>query len=209
MSLHLDMPGTLYASVLFAGYALLWTLKRRSQLLATGIDPDVFAQRPSDRLQGYISGVSRVLQAYVAVLLVAHALAPATTWGLQRLPQLDHPGVDEIGLLFGVAGLTLCWYAQRTMAASWRVGIDERNATELVMDGPFRFVRNPTYSGLFALTLGFWLIWPTWAVLLFASLFIFMLEVQVRCEEEHLFRHHGETYARYFARTKRYVPGLY
>jgi len=203
------MPGTLYAGVLFAGYALLWALKRRSQLLATGIDPDVFAQGPSGRLQSYISGVSRILQAYVAMLLVAHALAPATTWGLQPLPQLDHPSADEVGLLFGVAGLALCWYAQRTMAASWRVGIDEANATELVMDGPFHFVRNPTYSGLFALTLGFWLIWPTWAVITFAALFIFMLEVQVRCEEDYLLRRHGDIYAQYSAKTKRYVPGVY
>jgi len=204
-----DMPGTAYAGFLLVGYSLLWTLKRRSQKRATGIDPDVFAQRPSDRLQSYVSGLSRILRLYVVALLVAHALAPATTWGFQRLSLLDGSGVDEIGLLLGVAGLALCWYAQRTMAAAWRVGIDDDNPTHLVTDGPFRFVRNPTYAGLFALALGFWLIWPTWAVLTFALLFVVMLEVQVRCEEEYLFRHHGDAYARYFAKTKRYFPGVY
>ncbi len=83
MSISVDMPGTAYAGLLFGGYALLWALKRRSQLIATGIDPDVFAQRPSNGLQSYISSLSRILQVYVAVLLVAHALAPATTWGLR------------------------------------------------------------------------------------------------------------------------------
>ncbi|PKQ10145.1 MAG: isoprenylcysteine carboxylmethyltransferase family protein [Actinobacteria bacterium HGW-Actinobacteria-9] len=209
MNTAVDMPGAIYVGLLFVGHALLWALKRRCQTLATGIDPDVFSQRQSDPLQGYISGLSRILQVYVAGLLVVHALAPTATWGLQRLPLLSRPGVDELGLLFGVAGLALCWYAQRTMAASWRVGIDETNPTELVMNGPFRLIRNPTYSGLFALTLGFWLIWPTWAVLTFAVLFVVMLEVQVRCEEKHLLRQHGETYAQYFARTKRYVPGVY
>jgi protein-S-isoprenylcysteine O-methyltransferase Ste14 len=193
------MPSSAYAGLLFAGYALI----------ATGIDPDVFAQQPSDGLQSYISSLSRILQVYVAVLLLAHSFAPATTWGLERLPLLNGSWVNEIGLLLGVAGLALCWYAQRTMAASWRVGIDEMNATKLITEGPFGFVRNPTYSGLFLLTLGFWLIWPTWAVLTFDLIFVIMLEVQVRCEEEYLFRHHGKSYAAYFAKTKRYIPGIY
>lgn len=209
MSVHLDMPAALYAGLLFVGYAVLWSLKRRSQRLATGIDPDVFARRPSGGLQGYMSSLSRALQCYVVLLLAAHALAPTAAWGLRQLPLLDRPGVDEIGLLLGVSGLTLCWLAQRTMAASWRVGIDETNPTELITSGPFRLIRNPTYAGLFALTLGFWLIWPTWAVLTFALLFVVMLEVQVRCEEEYMLRQHGEAYETYFALTKRYIPGVY
>lgn len=209
MSVHFDMPAALYAGLLFVGYALLWSLRRRSQRLATGIDPDVFAQRSSVGLQGYISRLSRALQFYVVLLLAAHSLAPAGAWGLRQLPLLDRPGVDEIGFLLGVSGLAFCWLAQRTMAASWRVGIDETNPTELITSGPFRLIRNPTYSGLFALTAGFWLIWPTWAVLTFALLFIVMLEVQVRCEEEYMLRQHGEAYERYSARTKRYIPGVY
>jgi len=209
MSLLLDIPAALYAALLFVGYAALWSSKRRSQKLTTGIDPDVFARRPSGGLQGYVSGLSRALQCYVVLLIATHALVPTTVWGLRRLPLLDRPGVDEVGLILGGAGLTLCWLAQRTMSASWRVGIDETSPTELITSGPFQLVRNPTYTGLFALTLGFWLIWPTWAVLTFALLFVVMLEVQVRCEEEYMLRRHGEDYELYFARTKRYIPGVY
>lgn len=95
-------------------------------------------------------GLSRILQLYVVVPLVGHALASAKTWGPQRLPLLDGSGVDEIGRLLGVAGLALCWYAQRTIAASWRVGIDDDNPTHLVTDGPFRFVQNPTCAGFWS-----------------------------------------------------------
>lgn len=62
---------------------------------------------------------------------------------------------------------------------------------------------------LLALTAAFWLIWPTWAVLTFALLFVVMLEVQVRFEEKFLLQQHGKAYTEYFARTKRYVPGVY
>lgn len=103
----------------------------------------------------------------------------------------------------------MCWYAQRTMATSRRIGIDEDNPAEPVMDGSFHFIRNPTCSGPAALTMGFWLIWPTWPVLTVAGLFWTTLELQVRCEEEFLLLQHGQTYAAYSTRTKRYVPGIY
>lgn len=209
MNVRLDMPSTAYVGLLFLGYAALWSLKRRQQRLTTGIDPDIFAQRPSSGLQSYVSSLSRVLQCYVGIVIAVHALVPGDIAGLRQLPLLDRPRVDEAGFLLGVAGLMLCWLAQRAMAGSWRVGIDETNPTELITSGPFRLIRNPTYSGLFALTLGFWLIWPTWAVLMFAALFVVMLEVQVRSEEEYMLRKHGEAYESYFARTKRYIPGVY
>ena len=60
---QIDIPATLYAGLLFAGYAALWAFKRRSQFRATGVDPDMFAQRPPDGLQRYLSGVKRALQA--------------------------------------------------------------------------------------------------------------------------------------------------
>lgn len=209
MRVGLDAPAALYAGLLFGGYAALWAAKRRSQRRTTGIDPDVFAQHPSGGLQGYMSSLSRALQCYVILLIGAQAFVPPTLSGLRPLPLVDQPGVDELGLFVGVAGLILCWMAQRTMAASWRVGIDETNPTELITSGPFRLIRNPTYSGLFTLAVGFWLIWPTWAVLTFALLFVVMLEVQVRCEEEYMLRQHGEAYEAYFAQTKRYIPGVY
>ncbi|TDB37838.1 MAG: isoprenylcysteine carboxylmethyltransferase family protein [Actinobacteria bacterium] len=209
MSVRLDMPAALYVGLLYGGYVALWSLKRRCQRRTTGIDPDVFARRPSGGLQGYVSGLSRALQCYVVLLLIAHGLAPTAGWGLRQLPLMNRPGVDEIGFLLGAAGLTLCWLAQRTMASSWRVGIDETNPTEFITSGPFELIRNPTYLGLFALALGFWLIWPTWAVLMFGTLFVVMLEVQVRSEEEQMLRQHGKAYEMYFARTKRYFPGVY
>jgi len=209
MSIRFDLPAALYAGLLFAGYAALWSAKRRSQRRRTGIDPDVFSQRSSGGLQGYISSLSRALRLYVILLVAAHAMAPDNVSGLRQLPLLDRAGVDELGFVVGVAGLMLCWRAQRAMAASWRVGIDETMPTELITSGPFRLVRNPTYTGLFGLTLGLWLIWPTWPVLSFAMLFIVMLEVQVRCEEAYLLRLHGNAYAMYVARTRRYIPGVY
>jgi protein-S-isoprenylcysteine O-methyltransferase Ste14 len=84
--------------------------------------------------------------------------------------------------------------------------IDEEARPPLVTSGVYRYVRNPTYAGLFALNGGLWLIWPTPAVAAFALAFYLLIEMQVRCEEEYLLRAHGEEYRRYAAQVGRYVP---
>jgi protein-S-isoprenylcysteine O-methyltransferase Ste14 len=195
----------IYVVVLFTIYVGLWAVKKRSQIKATGLDPEVFGKSASP-LQRYIFQLTKVITIAAIILIASHAFLPDTVWGLQPLSYLNKQWIDLTGFLVGLTGLVLCWSAQRTMADAWRVGIDETSSTELVTGGPFRFVRNPTYTGLFTLLVGLWLIWPTWAVLTFVVIFVLMLEVQVRCEEEFMLRKHGDAYSAYFNQTGRYLP---
>lgn len=137
--------------------------------------------------------------------------ATGIQWGtlFSRYETLSIIGMDILGFGIGVAGLSLCLYAQVKMGASWRVGIDEKVKTQLITTGLYGLIRNPTYLGLFLLNLGVWLIWPTWTIFLLNLLFVLFLEIQVRCEEDYLLSIHGGEYAQYKARTKRYVPFLY
>ncbi len=98
---------------------------------------------------------------------------------------------DHIGFAVGLLGLALCFTAQRQMKNSWRVGIDEKNRTDLVETGLYRYIRNPTYLGLYHLCIGTWFIWPTWTIGLFALVFYLALETQVRCEEDFLLKMHA------------------
>jgi protein-S-isoprenylcysteine O-methyltransferase Ste14 len=52
-------------------------------------------------------------------------------------------------LIIGCLGLSICFIAQKTMGAAWRVGIDKKAQTNLVDSGIFLYCRNPTYLGLF------------------------------------------------------------
>lgn len=197
-----------YVLVLFAAYLALWQWKRSNQKRATGHDPDVLGQT-KDPLQLFFAQATTTLTAVVVVIILLHALGIRSGPFLQRVAALDAPPWDSAGLAVGIAGLALCAWAQRTMGVSWRVGIDADTKSALVTSGIYRYVRNPTYLGLFTLNAGLWLVWPTPLVAMFALAFYLLIEMQVRCEEAHLLGVHGEEYRRYRARSARYVPWLY
>ena len=193
-TVSLDIPAVVYVALLFAGFVVLWAVKRAEQKARDGVDPLVMGTS-DDPLQRYFARMTVVIEIAFVALIVLNGLGLYDVWGFQRLTPLDHSSVDVIGLCVGILGLVLCRSAQVTMGSAWRVGIDEDRSTELVETGAFRYVRNPTYSGLFLLVFGVWLIWPTPLVALVGLLFVVLLEVQVRSEERLLSQRHGERYA--------------
>ncbi len=198
---------TAYVLALFGGYLALWHLQRARQRRATGIDPEVFG-RATDQLQRFFNTLTKVLTGAVVGIIATHAVRLDFP-GTRPAPEFDHRTLDHLGLAVGLGGLAICGIAQRTMGAAWRVGIDEENRTDLVTVGIYRVIRNPTYLGLYLVDAGLLLIWPTSGVALFVLAFFLMLEVQVRCEEQHLLRLHGDAYRDYLQRTWRYLPGVY
>jgi len=205
MSRYLE---TLYAVALFLGYLGLWKTKNAHQRRTTGVDPEVF-RTSTTPLQRFMSRGETALTVSVVLLLGLHTAPLGHLWPFHRAVSLDGMLWDHLGISIAFAGLALCAVAQWTLGVSWRVGIDEKVKTPLVTAGLYRWIRNPTYLGLFLVMGGFWLIWPTPSVALFVLAFYFMLEVQVRCEEEHLLRLHGATYQAYLESTSRYVPWVW
>ena len=199
---------TISVVLLFLGYMTLWRVKRRMQKKASGIDPEVIGKSttPSQR---FFNTMTKVLTAYIIFMIALHASGIQYYSLFSRFVPLERTAVDMAGFLLGIIGLSLCGYAQIKMGASWRVGIDDERRTDLVTTGLYRYIRNPTYLGLYILSTGVWLIWPTWTIAIFGLFFYLMLEVQVRCEEDFLEKVHGEKYREYLQRTKRYIPKVY
>ena len=81
--------------------------------------------------------------------------------------------------------------------------------TELVTSGPFRYVRNPVFTGSAMTVVGLALVVPNIVSLLMLVAFFAGLEIQVRLvEEPYLLRVHGDAYRVYAARTGRFVPRI-
>ena len=80
---------------------------------------------------------------------------------------------------------------------------------ELVTDGLYRRIRNPSYLGLLVGTLGWSLAFRSLVGVLLTALLIVPLVARMRAEEALLGEHFGEAYAAYRARTWRLVPWVY
>jgi protein-S-isoprenylcysteine O-methyltransferase Ste14 len=145
---------------------------------------------------------------FAAALVLGAAgpvLALTGTVTAPRLPQV----FPWVGLIVTVVGFLGVLAAQAGMGASWRVGVDATERTELVTTGAFAVVRNPIFTAMLTTLAGLTLLVPTmvsaaaWLCLLVA------VELQVRfVEEPYLLLTHRQAYASYAARVGRFLPGL-
>jgi protein-S-isoprenylcysteine O-methyltransferase Ste14 len=142
----------------------------------------------------------------VATLLAGLVAAAAGHPG----PHLDLGWVVGLGGLAAmVGGVALMACAQLTMGPSWRVGVDRAVATDLVVTGPFRVVRNPIYTSMLIAAGGAVLLTPTAAVAAGWILGLLFIEWQVRVvEEPFLLQRHGGRYATWSMNAGRFVPGV-
>jgi protein-S-isoprenylcysteine O-methyltransferase Ste14 len=128
---------------------------------------------------------------------------------IEAIRALDRPGLQIPALVLFALGLALTVLAQAAMGASWRIGVDPSERTDLVTGGPFGIVRNPIYSGMIPAMAGLAILSPTVLSLAGALAVAVGIEIQVRAvEEPHLLRTHGDAYAAYAARVGRFVPGF-
>jgi protein-S-isoprenylcysteine O-methyltransferase Ste14 len=135
------------------------------------------------------------------VLVLAEALEP--------IEDLETNALRALGFLCCGIGIVGTFLAQMAMGASWRIGVDESERTELVTGGVFGLCRNPIYTFMVVAWIGFALLVPTWLSLASIPVGIVAFEVQVRLvEEPHLLRAHGEPYRVWASRVGRFLPGL-
>jgi len=146
-----------------------------------------------------------------AVAIVAGVAAPVLdlTGVIDAYERLDTEGVHIAGLAIFALGLAGTIASQLAMGASWRVGVDESERTELVTSGLFSVVRNPIYSAMIAAFAGLALLVPGPVSFGSVVLLVIALQMQTRLvEEAHLRRLHGVAYTDYASRVGRFLPGL-
>jgi protein-S-isoprenylcysteine O-methyltransferase Ste14 len=128
---------------------------------------------------------------------------------LTPLPVLDSTAVRVPGLVVAAAGIVVTLVGQQAMGASWRVGVDQQETTDLVTTGTFALVRNPIFTAMITTGLGLTLLAPNPVALAAFAALLTAIEIQVRAvEEPYLQRTHGQTYHAYAARVGRFLPGI-
>ena len=125
------------------------------------------------------------LQVLGWVLFVASVVAG--TWAVAKM---------------GWARLLLAGALFPPAAGAEKNGVPQR----LVVEGPYRYVRNPLYDGDFCLIVGAGLLSQSWVLMLVAALYLAQLALQLPLEERELMDRFGRSYRRYCELVPRFVP---
>jgi len=117
---------------------------------------------------------------------------------------LDYSVIKIMGLVIITFACALGISTLITMKDSWRVGIRPEQKTDLIINGVFKFSRNPYYLSYDLMLLGIFLEFPTLVYLIFYLTFILILHLIIMDEEKHLIVQHGDSYKNYKDSVNRY-----
>jgi protein-S-isoprenylcysteine O-methyltransferase Ste14 len=117
------------------------------------------------------------------------------------------PRTFEIaGVALLLAGLVLMLWGLYTFARVRTGIIPHRPSTKIVDHGPYRFSRNPMYTGMSTAYLGGALIMNSgWALILLPVVMLALYSFVIRKEERYLSSAFPEDYASYRARVRRWL----
>jgi protein-S-isoprenylcysteine O-methyltransferase Ste14 len=144
-----------------------------------------------------VPGTVAVLVPY---LLLSSASPPASLGPLRF--------VGLLPLLLGVA--TYCWSAASFALVGKGTPAPIDPPKELVVRGPYRYVRNPMYLGVVLVLVGEALIWASPTLLIYAALILLACHLfVVYYEEPTLQRQFGDAYAHYCRSVPRWLPAVF
>ena len=109
-----------------------------------------------------------------------------------------------------VCGLALRLWAILHLGKYFTVDVGIQPGHRVIQDGPYRFVRHPSYSGALIALAGIGCLTFNWlglALILICTSLAYALRIPV--EEKAMLAQFGSEYEKYAARTKRLIPGIY
>lgn len=158
-------------------------------------------RRPARDPSGWILGPCLGGAIVVAITLGRHGVLPWPGGGLWPV---------VVGLVMIAVGIALRAWSIATLGRFFQYRIEVQADHQVITDGPYRYVRHPSYSGIALVVLGIAL--ASGSVLGFlaaAALAGVGLAVRIHAEEKQLTDALGDQYDRYAASRKRLIPGVW
>ncbi len=114
------------------------------------------------------------------------------------------------GFLIGVYGMWLFYRVHKILGDNWSPVLEIRKEHELIVAGPYAYVRHPMYSSMLLWSVSFSLLTANWfyAGCLWTGVFI-LLFFRVPDEENLMYEQFGAQYLEYKEKTRRLIPYLF
>lgn len=116
--------------------------------------------------------------------------------------------VGLIGIVLTILGLGFSAYARIHLGRNWSSMVMIQEGHQLIRTGPYRFVRNPMYTGMLTAFIGLVLAIGIVAALAALVILILSLWLKIAAEEEILREEFGEEYEQYRQSVKALIPGI-
>jgi protein-S-isoprenylcysteine O-methyltransferase len=167
-----------------------------------------FTSRRTVQMQ---SAGSRVLQSGLFLLGLALifniANIVAHGWLAQRVvPHTDYWILS--GAALTIVGVLFTFWARLILGKNWSGRVTVKQDHELILRGPYAFVRHPIYTGLLAGLLGTSLVYGYTRCFVGLLITGLGLWIKSRTEEQFMIQQFGEQYAHYRQKTRALVPFL-
>ncbi len=118
--------------------------------------------------------------------------------------------IQSAGLLMYVGGYTRMAWALIVLGRQYQPGgAVPHPGDQIVLAGPYRFVRHPMYAAALIGAFGLSLLMESWAFFCAFLLYLVLIVALVRREEAGLRRAFGGEYAEYQTRVRRLLPFVY
>lgn len=137
----------------------------------------------------------------IATLGAPFAQLLSVAFGWNHMPS----GARFTGFCIGMLGDVTFLLSVLCMKDSWRAGIPDKDRTELVTSGIYRYSRNPAFLGFDFMYIGVLLMYGNLLTLGFSAFAVVMLHLQILQEERYLADTFGADYERYKAQVFRYL----
>ncbi len=121
-------------------------------------------------------------------------------------PVWNQPALAIAASAVAVLCLGLTWICWQRMGRSWRMGINPNEKTQLIVTGPYAYVRHPIYALSTLLMVASVVAAPSPAMFVCGVIHIAFVRWEARREERYLLGVHGEIYARYLRAVGGFMP---
>jgi protein-S-isoprenylcysteine O-methyltransferase Ste14 len=126
------------------------------------------------------------------------------------MPQFVEVVLAVLTVALAAASVWLVNAASRRLGKQWALAARLVEGHDLITDGPYRWMRNPIYTGMFGLLLATGLAMSRWTTLLVAALvFAIGTVIRIRREERLLRQAFGASFDEYARKVPALVPGIY
>lgn len=185
-------------AVYFVGVVIVYWF-RRIEFWKPSAKGEILGEEGNDR-SFWLIAVGMIAAFYLSPLeyLLFETLLPRTF------------GAQILGLFCVIFGSALFIWARRTLGQFYAGHVSVIEGQQVMQSGPYHFIRHPAYAGYLLIALGIAFGYSS-LIGLVAILAVLLpsLLYRMNAEEKLLFKHFGESYRRYAARTKRLIPGLW